>query len=173
METQHEVRAMTKKPGRPKERKGEYERITLEVRKDVLKFVDKQPATRRIVYEGWAFQAMNEQLRKNITPTQIINVEDEQTRRNVCDVLDQYYWSDNGGETDGSAYLIEANELPEKHWAALTLRPTDGTYLDNYEADEHAEKLNAMGVNWTGWQAEGYALIAASPEDVFKALSVE
>jgi hypothetical protein len=162
-----------KKAGRPKKREGNYERITLEVREDVLKFVDKQPASRRELIERSLVRDMNEALRKNITATKIINVEDEQTRRNVCHVLDQFYWSDNGGEPDGPAYLIEASELPENHWAALTLRPTDGTYLDEYNVDDHYEKLNALGANWTGWQAEGYALIAASPEDVFKALSVE
>lgn len=158
------------KPGRPKERKGDYERITLEVRKDVLKFIDDQPAYRREVIEKAMVKEMNENLKAQITSTKIMNVEDEQTRRNVVDVLDQFYWSDNGGETDGPAYLIQSSELSDAQWSALTLRATDGTYLNDYNVDDHAEALNSLNVPWTGWQAEGYALVAASPEVVYEAL---
>ncbi|MEO6892232.1 MAG: hypothetical protein ABI324_24870 [Ktedonobacteraceae bacterium] len=40
-----------RKPGRPKERSGEYETISLEVPSDVLKAVDSSPESRREFYE--------------------------------------------------------------------------------------------------------------------------
>lgn len=100
--------------------------------------------------------------------TKLYNVADEQTRRQIMDQIDQFYWDDNGGETDGPDYLIECNELAQPIEGLQTI---DGTYLDGYSQDEHEDALNSLNVPWTGWQAEGYALIAASPEEVEKALS--
>ena len=161
------------KAGRPKERSGEYERITLEVRKDVLKYIDEQPAYRRQVVEKWGINAMNEDLKEQIMPEAMCSVDDEETRRKVVDLLDQFYWNDNGGEPDGSAYLIESNELTNEQMGELGLTVTNGTYLKGYDQEKHMEALNELGVEWTGWSAEGYALIAASPEQVYEVLKVK
>ena len=106
----------------------------------------------------------------NLTTTVMYNIDDEQMRTIIVKMIDQYYWSDNGGETDGPAYLIESSELTDEQRQQLNLQTTTGTYLDGYAYDEHAEVLNSLKVNWTGWQAEGYALIDADVEKVREAL---
>jgi hypothetical protein len=161
------------KAGRPKTRTGEYERITLEVRKDVLQYIDDQPAYRREVFEKAVFAMMNEDLKAQIMPETMCNVDDDDTRSQIVRIIDQYYWNDNGDETDGPAYLIESDELTNKQIAELGLTVTNGTYLKGYDPEAHKEALNGLAVAWTGWTAEHYALIAATPEQVYEALKVE
>lgn len=161
------------KAGRPKTRTGDYERITLEVRKDVLQYIDDQPAYRREVIEKAMINLMNEDLKAQIQLETICLVADEETRRKIVDLLDQHYWDDNGGEPDGSDYLIESSELTNEQITELGLTVITGTYLKDYDQEEHMDALSELGCAWTGWSADRYALIAASPEQVYEALKTE
>lgn len=96
----------------------------------------------------------------NIRETDLCDVSDEETRKKIIDLIDQEYWSDNGGDPDGSYYLIEADELTGEQIAELCLTVCPGACFDEYEYI-HQEVLDDSGYKWTGWQAEGYALVLA------------
>src|SRR5258708_7519527 len=53
--------ASVRKPGRPKERSGNYERITLEIRKDFLAMIDAQQQSRREYIERALEQYIKQQ----------------------------------------------------------------------------------------------------------------
>jgi hypothetical protein len=88
--------------GRPKSRSGQYERITLEVARDALAFIDKQPVSRREYIELLVRREM---------------------RSNMKDILENYLASDDfkdgvisstRASWGGSGYSVEL--LPSGKW---------------------------------------------------------
>ena len=102
-----------------------------------------------------------------LTPATLLIVAEKEKRALICNHLDQYYWSDNGGDTDGPSYLIEADDL--KDFDGIPKIKIEGTRLDGYK-ESHANVLNVLGFPWTGWQDQAYALIAAQEDSVRRAL---
>ena len=142
------------KAGRPIERKGEYERITLDVRKDLLKMVDASPKSRREYIED-------------------LLVTEKGTTMTYPEILEQYINSSDFKEGvisatkaswGGGGYSVELFE--DGTWRNLWNNQIGNLYestgiimnLPTLETDDMNEYVNGGGGTEDDFLSEGFEL---------------
>jgi hypothetical protein len=96
----------------------------------------------------------------------LLNESDARLVNEATNELDGFYFEDNGGQTDGPAYLILDSEIPadlREQLADRPRRPGAEVFCDG-EKYELLKQLFALSDPvqhpWTGWESEGRLLVA-------------
>jgi hypothetical protein len=100
------------------------------------------------------------------TTVVILNESDVRLVNEATYETEGYYFEDNGGQTDGPAYLIPESEIPANLREQLANLPRRrgmdilAESQEEYALFKDLFSLFSVQEPWTGWESEGRLLVA-------------